>query len=96
MEEHAIGCAGAVACFSLCNCLRYMQMRNYVEQNHAERNQGRDDSEPQEYERALVLPGLRRGDAEDKREASEYRGQELDHVGCADPILISRIRSAFF
>jgi hypothetical protein len=96
MEQHAIGCAGAVACFSLCNGLPYMQMRNCVEQNHAERDQDCDDSEPQEYERALVLPGLRRGDAEDKREASEYRGQELDHVGCADPILISRIRSAFF
>lgn len=86
----------AVARFRLCNCLRYMQMRNRVEQNHAERNDDRDDSEPEQYERALVLPRFGRRDAEDKREASEHRGQEFDHVGCGHPVLISRIGSVCF
>ena len=60
--------------FNLCNCLRYMEMRDRVEQKRGERNDHRDDSEPEVYELVLVFPGLGRGDAEDKGETSEYHG----------------------
>ena len=60
--------------FNLCNCLRYMEMRDHVEQKRGERNDHYDDSEPEVYERVLVFPGLGRGDAEDNGETSEYRG----------------------
>ena len=58
-----------------------MEMRDHVEQERAERNDHHDDPEPEVHERVLVLPRRGRGDAEYKREASEYRGQHFDHVG---------------
>jgi hypothetical protein len=84
---------GRLLRFNFRKCLCYMQMRDCVEQNHAECNDDRDDSEPEEYERALVLPRLRCGNAEDKRETSEYRGQEFDHDGCNYPK--SSLRNTF-
>ena len=51
-----------------------MEMRDRVEQKRGERNDHRDDSEPEVYELVLVFPGLGRGDAEDKGETSEYHG----------------------
>ena len=45
---------------------------NGVEQDHTEGHEARDDAEPGEYERALVLAGRGRGDSKDEVDSPEY------------------------
>jgi len=45
---------------------------NGVEQDHTEGDEARDDAEPGEYERALILAGRGRGDSKDEVDSPEY------------------------
>jgi hypothetical protein len=66
-----------------------MQMREPVEKQHSEADDYRDDAEPDEDERSLILSGRRSGNPEDQRESTENVGQKFD-LGYSDYV---RLRS---
>src|SRR5882672_5231091 len=57
---------------------------NGVEQDHTEGDEARDDAEPGEYERALILAGRGRGDSKDEVNSPEYFCEKLDHGAPAE------------
>src|SRR6266850_223520 len=57
---------------------------NEVEQDHTEGDEAREDAEPGEHERALVLAGRRRGDSKHEVESPEYFCEKLDHGAPAE------------
>jgi hypothetical protein len=56
-----------------------MQMREYVEKQYGEADDYRNDAEPDEDKRSLILSGWRSGNPEDQRESTENVGQKFDH-----------------
>jgi predicted permease len=64
---------------ALAALLPEVEKGNDVEQEHAEADEARDDAEPREYERALIVAGRRRGDSKDEVESPEYFCEKVDH-----------------
>ena len=56
-----------------------VEMGDDVEQDQAEGDDARDDSEPCEHESAFVPAGRRRRDSEHEVQPSEYVCEEFDH-----------------
>jgi len=56
-----------------------MEMREPVEKQHGEADDYRNDAEPDEDKRPLVLSRRRSGYTEDQRESTENVGQKFDH-----------------
>ena len=58
-----------------------MQMREYVEKQYGEADDYRNDAEPDEDKRPLILSWWWSGNPEDQRESTENVGQKFDHNG---------------
>jgi hypothetical protein len=56
-----------------------MQMREYVEKQYGEADDYRNDAEPDEDKRPLILSRRRSGNPEDQRESTENVSQKFDH-----------------
>jgi hypothetical protein len=56
-----------------------MEMREPVEKQHGEADDYRNDAEPDEYERPLVLSRRRSGNPEHQGESTKYVSQKFDH-----------------
>jgi hypothetical protein len=54
-----------------------MQMREYVEKQYGEADDYRNNAEPDEDKRSLILSGWRSGNPEDQRESTENVSQKI-------------------
>jgi hypothetical protein len=66
-----------------------MQMREPVEKQYGEADDYRNQAEPDEDERPLVLSGRRSGNPEHQRESTKYVSQKFDH-DYSDYVRLSR------